>query len=71
MENEDKKVGESANNIQLKWKDTKDKPAVEAIREVAKELGCDAKSAARWICVHCKTHAIQKAKEIQELLKAG
>lgn len=66
-----KNMGDSANNIQLKWKDSKDKPAVEAIREVANELGCDAKSAARWICVHCKAHAINKAKKIQELLKAS
>jgi hypothetical protein len=71
MAKEEKKVGDSANTGQLRWSNEKDQPAIEAVREVAKELGDDFIGALRWICVNCKPDAIKKAKAVKKLLKAS
>lgn len=66
-----KKMSKPACNIQLRWKFTKDQPAIKAIQDLADELGIDAIEALRWICVNTKIYALDKAKEIQKLLKAS
>lgn len=66
-----KQMRKKANTTSLRWDVEDDQPAIEAIREVAKELNFDFKGALRWVCVNMKAQAIEKAKQIQKLLKAG
>ena len=65
------KMRKKANYANLKWSDEDDQPAIEAVREVAKVLGYNFKETLRWICVHTKSHAVEKANQIQKLLKAS
>jgi hypothetical protein len=67
----EEKVRKKANTTSLRWDVEDDQPAIEAIREVAKELNYDFKGALRWVCVNMKSQAIDKAKQIQKLLKAS
>jgi hypothetical protein len=71
MTKEANRVGDSANTGQLRWSNEKDRPAIEAVRDVAKELEDDFIGALRWVCVNCKTDAIKKARAVKKLLKAS
>ena len=64
--------GASASNMQLRWSNEKDRPAIEAVRELGKALGeNDGIEALRWLCENAKEYAIEKAKKMKEFLKAS
>jgi uracil DNA glycosylase len=64
-------MSKPANNTGLSWSVPKDQPAIEALKEIAKELGYDIKDTLRWVCVNMKAQAIEKAKEIKKVLNAA
>lgn len=64
-------MSKPANNANLNYKSTNDQPAIKAVQEIAEILGYEFKDALRWVCVNMKSQALDKAKKIKALLKAG
>ncbi len=75
MAEKKKDMSKPANNANLNWDNAKDQPAIEAVREIAKERGKDLKETLRWVCVVAKNYCITKARELKEaeqrILKAS
>ncbi len=71
MATKTKKMSKPANNANLNYGNKLDQPAIKAVQSVAEILEYEFKDALRWVCVNMKSAAVDKAKQIQKLLKAS
>ena len=69
MAKDKKKKVKEFYNVQLRWKKPEDRKAIKALQAIAKKKGDEATETLRWVCIHCKSDAINKLKAIKELLR--